>query len=132
MQMRNMLFIGLALPVFIFGQVKVDILNDIAATIKSGNVKEISKFFDSNIEITLLDEEGTYSKAQAEQILIDFFGKNTPKSFELMHTGGSSKENSKFGIGILTTTKGVTYRTYFLVREINGKQLIQELRFEED
>ena len=107
-----------------------DVLDDIAVTLKAGNAKELAKFFDNSIEITILDEEDSYSKAQAELVLKDFFAKSTTRSFELIHQG-SSAEGSKYAIGYLSTDKG-KYRTYILMMKKNETFYIQELRFEEE
>ena len=107
-----------------------DVLDDIALSLKSGNARELSKHFDSNIEITILDTEDVYSKAQAEVVVKDFFTKNKPTAFELIHQG-SSKEGSKYGIGNMTTAKGV-FRTYVFVKQKGSAYYIQELRFEEE
>ena len=126
-----LIVLTLIVPFMIQASFMADILDDIGLTIKSGNAKELVKFFDTNVEITLLDEEGTYSKAQAEQVIKDFFAVYEPASFVLVHRG-SSGEGSQYGIGSLTTTKGQKFRTYFFVKKLGEKSLIQELRFEEE
>lgn len=107
-----------------------DIYDKVATAIKSGNAKELAAMFDNSIEITILESEQTYSKAQAEQVVKDFFLKNPPKTFEVIHRG-SSNEGSKYGIGTLTAS-GKTFRVYFLVKQKGQVSLIQELRFEKE
>ena len=53
-----------------------DIYEKVTVAIKSGNAKELAAMFDNSIEITILESEQTYSKAQAEQVVKDFFLKN--------------------------------------------------------
>lgn len=72
-----------------------------------------------------------YSKAQAEMVLKDFFSKNSPKSFTIIHRG-VSKEGARYAIGTLTTTQGQNIRTYFFFKESGGMAYIQELRFEKE
>lgn len=108
-----------------------DVLDDIALAIRSGNTRELVKYFDANVEITLLDEEGTYSKAQAEQVVKDFFDNNKPQSFVLVHRG-SSTDGALYAIGSLKTTSNQEFRTYYYVKKRGDKSLIQELRFEEE
>ncbi len=50
-----------------------DIADDVAAAIRTGNAKEISKYFADNVDLKVLEQENIYSKAQAELILKDFF-----------------------------------------------------------
>jgi len=80
--------------------------------------------------LTVLDKEGTFSKAQAEQIMKEFFTKYTPKSFEIKSQGTSS-DGSNYAIGTLVTNKG-NFRTYFLVKTISNKSYIQQLQFDND
>lgn len=128
--MRKILALCLiaSLPVFAFPG---DIYDEIAAAIRTGNAKEVSNYFSSNIDMTILTQESMYSKAQAEIVLKDFFAKNPPKSFVLIHKG-TSKEGSMYAIGNMESSSGSTFRTYFFIKQVSGKNLIQELRFEKE
>ena len=106
-----------------------DIYNEISDAIRSGDARAVARFFSSTVDLTILQQEEVYSKAQAEQVLRDFFSKNTPKSFSLIHKG-VSKEGAKYAIGNLVTSNGTQYRTYFFVKQTTSGEVIQELRFE--
>lgn len=112
-----------AFPIF-------DIPPKIFDAMKVGNAIEISKHFNSSVELVILDKEDVYSKQQAEQILKNFFDKNKTKNFTLLHQGG--KEGAQYAIGNLETVSGKTYRVYFLVKESGGKPLIHQMRIEEE
>ncbi len=104
--------------------------NDVfSASFKAGNAKELAKHFGSNVELNLPGSEGVYSRAQAEQILRDFFSKNPPKNYQSLHNGTS--KDSHYAIGSLTTAKS-TYRTYVLYKKDGAQLNIQELRIELD
>ena len=105
-----------------------DVFDDISSAIRLGDSHAISKFFGINVDLTILNQEEMYSKAQAEQLLKDFFAKNNPVSFSIIHTG-ISKEGSKYAIGNLATSNGIIYRTYFYVKQSGNGSYIQELRF---
>jgi hypothetical protein len=105
----------------------LDPYEDIANAIRSGDAKSVSKYFSSSVDLTIISREDVYSKAQAEQILKDFFNKNTPRSFSIIHRG-ESKDGSKYAIGTLTTSNG-NYRTYYYFKVVGGSINIQELRF---
>ena len=77
--MRSFLLIFLTLSLG-FAPLTKDIGNDIAAAIRAGNARQLSGFFNNNVDLTVLGKEEMYSKAQAEQILRDFFQKNAPRS----------------------------------------------------
>lgn len=104
-----------------------DITADITLSIKAGNSKELARFFNTNIELVIADQENVYSKSQAEQVLRDFFQRNVPQSFSIVHQG--SKDNSNFAIGNLVTSAG-TYRVYFLIKTTNNNSLIHQFRIE--
>ena len=53
-----------------------DIIPQISSAIKSGEASSVSKYFNSTLDLTTPESEGTYSKTQAEMILKDFFTKN--------------------------------------------------------
>jgi len=107
----------------------LDIYSDIADAIRSGDARAVSRYFSSTVDLTILRQEEVYSKAQAEQVLRDFFSKNAPRSFNLIHKG-VSKEGAKYAIGNLITTSGDQFRTYFYVKNTTAGEQIQELRFE--
>ena len=108
----------------------LDISDDVAAAVKTGNASSVSKFFSANVDLKILDKEDVYSKAQAELILKDFFGKNPIKSFSVIHKG-TSKNGDQFAIGTYETTAGKKFRSYFLFKKEGTGLTIQQLRFEE-
>jgi len=104
-----------------------EIPRDIAVAFKVGSAEELAKYFNSTIELTILDKEDVYSSIQAQQIVDNFFIDHYPKSFELIHQGG--KGESKFAIGKLVTFNG-TFRVTILIKEKNEKPFIHQLRIE--
>lgn len=108
-----------------------DIYSSVSNSILKGDAKALSTHFSSNVDLTILDKEDVYSKAQAEQILVAFFSKNKPVSFKIMHKG-VSKEGAKYAIGNLKTNNALTFRTYFFVKTQMGSEIVHELRFEKE
>ncbi|MBP9187366.1 MAG: DUF4783 domain-containing protein, partial [Bacteroidia bacterium] len=49
-----------------------DSFDDIINALKGANVKEVSKFFNNTVELTINDNEGVYSKQQAEMMVKNF------------------------------------------------------------
>ncbi len=105
-------------------------LENIAAAIQAGNAKELAKYFDSNVDITVYNKEEMYSKTQAEMVVKDFFSKNPPSSFRIIHKG-TSNQGSEYAIGTLVTNVG-SFRTYIYVKQKAAGYSIQEIRFEKD
>jgi Domain of unknown function (DUF4783) len=99
---------------------------DVVAALKQGDVNGLSRYLDNTVEINISGKSNSYSKAQAEIILKDFFSKNQVKSFELVHQGG---DNSRFGIGTMVTGSG-TFRVSFFLQKKGGTMVLNELRFE--
>lgn len=106
-----------------------EIPNDIAIAFKVGTAKELSRFFNDNLELAVGDKEDIYSKSQAERIMDDFFIKNPPKNFKFIHEGG--KEDAQYAIGRLETFNG-NYRIYILLKPSEGRLLIHQLRVENE
>ena len=80
---------------------------NVKTAIKIGSGKELSTYFENNIEITVDGKTSNYSKAQAEFIVKDFFKKNPSKGFKIIHNG-KSEGGLKYSIG--TYTSSSSYR----------------------
>lgn len=106
----------------------LDMLDDIANALRSGDAKSVTRYFGNTVDLTIGSQEEVYSKIQAEQILRDFFSKNAPRSFAILHKG-ESKEGARYAIGTLVTAQGTKYRTYFYIKQQGNSAVIQELRF---
>lgn len=100
----------------------------INSAIKLGNYKELSKLFDTKVELTIASKEASYSKAQAELIVKDFFATDKVSNYQIIHQG-KSPDGAQYAIGTLTTSRN-SYRTYVLTKVVNGNLRIQQLRFE--
>jgi len=105
-----------------------DIIDNISTAIRAGNAKELAKFFNTNIDVTIPGYEGVYSKTQAEQIIKGFFTTHPPKSFSIIHQG-ASKDGSQYSIGNYASDKK-SFRSYFLLKKTNEQFLLHQLRFE--
>ncbi len=101
--------------------------DEIIQSIQSGNARVLSDYFNQNVELVVLESDNVYSKAQAQQIVNNFFSNNTPESFSVIHQGG--REGAKYVIGNLTTQNG-RFRVYFLLKQSEGKNYIHQLRIE--
>ena len=102
-------------------------IDDVIASIRSGNSGELAKFFDDSVELTLPDKSDSYSKAQAQLIVKDFFGNNGVKGLELKHKGDSP--GGHFCIGTLQTNAG-NFRTNVFMKTKGGKEVVKEIRFQ--
>lgn len=102
-------------------------IDEVIGALRSGNSGELSKFFDDNVELTLPDKSDSYSKAQAQLIVKDFFGNNGVKGFDLKHKGDSP--GGHFCIGTLQTGTG-NFRTNVFMKTKGGREVVKEIRFQ--
>ncbi len=127
--MRNALFTALLAVLSwatTFAQ-KAQMAN-INTALRTGNVSGIAQYIDNVIDITISNNQSTYSKAQAEMVLRDFFAKHSPKDFVAEKSG--SGNNTFYTIGHLTVNGTCSYRIYISMRLKDGAYYLQELRFE--
>jgi len=108
---------------------QANVLNSITSAMKAGDVGGVTRFMDNVVDITINNNQSTYSKTQAEMVLRDFFNKNAPKAFNIEHTGNSADQTSFYSIGYLTTAGG-RYRIYIFLKQKDGGYILQELKFE--
>jgi hypothetical protein len=107
-----------------------DIFAPMKDAIKTGNAKEVIKFFNNNVDMNLDGEVANYSKAQAEFVLRDFFKKHPSSDFSIVHTG-SSKGGLQFAIGRYTSNAD-TFDVVIRVKDVSGAYLIHEINFVKD
>ncbi len=101
-------------------------IDEVIGALRSGSSSELSKFFDDNIDLTLPDKSDSYSKAQAQLIVKDFFTNNKVKGFDLKHKGDSP--GGHFCVGTLQTSAG-NFGTNVFMKMKNNKEVIREIRF---
>jgi hypothetical protein len=107
-----------------FGQ---ELFNPMKDALKTGNAKEVVKFFNASVDMNVDGTVDTYSKAQAEFVLRDFFKKHPASDFNIVHTG-SSKGGLQFAIGRYVSN-GDNYNVLLRVKEVGGENLIHEINF---
>lgn len=119
------LLILFASSVLAFGQ--GEIIEDVKNAIKTGSSKELTKFLNNNVDVTIDGNVESYSKTQAEFALKDFFKNNPPSSFTIVHQG-SSKGGLPYAIGQYLTNNE-TYRVWMRIKQTDGRYLIHEISF---
>jgi len=102
---------------------------NILSSIKNSDAEKLSEYFDSNIDLKILEKENIFSKAQAKILVRDFFAGHKVTSVTVNHEGGP--DNARFAICNLSTTQG-SFRLYFLLKTKDGQPLIQKFRIERD
>lgn len=107
-----------------------EIIGDIKNALKSGSSKELVKFLNQSVDVTLDGDIQTYSRVQAEYVLKDFFDKNKPQSFNIIHQG-ASKGGLHFAIGQYTSDSN-TFRVFLRIKSTDGKYRVHEISFDKE
>lgn len=106
---------------------QADVIDQVKETIKAGSAKELSKYLNQTVDVTLDGAVQSYSKAQAEFVFRDFFKHHPPTEFSIIHQG-SSKGGQPFAIGQFKSG-GEIYRVFMKIKAINSQQLVHEISF---
>lgn len=104
-----------------------EVVDQVKEAIKAGSAKELSKFLNQAIDVTIDGKLQNYSKAQAEFVLRDFFKAHPPNDFSIIHQG-SSKGGQPFAIGKYISGSD-QYRVWMKIKAVGKDQLIHEISF---
>ncbi len=104
-----------------------DIIAQVKETVKAGSAKELAKFLNQTVDVTIEGNVQSYSKTQAEFVLRDFFKQHPPSEVNVIHQG-SSKGGQPFAIFQYKSGTEV-YRLFMKIKSVNKTQLIEDLRF---
>ena len=132
---KSRLFFGLVLTFFFvaqtgFSQRENDVITQVGETIKAGSAKELAKYLNQTVDVMIEEKLESYSKAQAEFVLRDFFKAHPATDFSIIHQG-SSKSGQPFAIGLYKSTKE-TYRVFMKIKSAGNQQLVHEIRFSKE
>ena len=96
---------------------------------KSGDASGISRYFGPSVDITINNATSTYSRAQGELVLKDFFNKNPVEDYDVEHSSTSAGSPTTFTIGRLRTANG-KYKVLLWLRPKDGGYILKEIKFE--
>jgi hypothetical protein len=130
MKMNRIYMSGLFCVGCLTGWTQTDIFTPMKDALKAGSAKELVKHFNESVDIDLDGDERTYSKAQAELVLRDFFKKHAVTDFNILHDG-ASKGGLQYAIGLYVSS-GESYNVLIRVREIGSAHLIHEIKFRKE
>lgn len=125
----SLLCLTLFFPVQAQDQNGDDLIDTIKNALKTGSSRELSHYFNEVIELKTDTPKKNVSKTQAEFILKDFFKKNPPNGFEVIHLG-TSEQGMRYMIGKYTCHNNSTsYRVYTVIKKSGENHLIHKLEF---
>ncbi|MFD2904039.1 DUF4783 domain-containing protein [Sphingobacterium anhuiense] len=105
-----------------------DINDALMLQLKAGNAKNIARYFATNVTLSILSEDGQYSKFQAEMLLESFFSKNKPGAVKLIQKI-TNKTNYSYYVYQLTSNKNL-FRVFVKISSAKSTQAIEEFRVE--
>lgn len=105
-----------------------DISDALMLQLKAGNAKNIARYFATNVTLSILSEDGQYSKFQAEMLLESFFSKNKPGAVKLIQKI-TNKTNYSYYVYQLTSNKNL-FRVFVKISSAKSTQTIEEFRVE--
>jgi hypothetical protein len=126
--MKNLLFLLLLSPIVAFSQGNLD---DISSALRTGDATALGNYFGSTVEIAVLNTEDRYRKADATQLMKNFFGKFQPGSYKQVHRGTSKGGDLQYAIGEMRSG-GTTFRVYMLLKDVPGGYEIQQLNIDKE
>jgi len=119
----------LSLQLFVaYGQ--TDVISQVKETIKAGSARELSKYLNQAVDVTIEGNVQTYSKAQAEFVFRDFFKQHPPNDFSIIHQG-QSRGGQPFAIGQYKSG-GDTYRVFMKIKATGKDQFLHEISFSKE
>jgi len=107
-----------------------EVINNVRDALKTGSSRELSKYLNNTVEISINGEKSSYSRNQAEFVLRDFFNKFPSQGFRYVHQG-SSKEGLKYTVGTYSYDRG-EFRVFMLIKQIGGTYLVDKIDFNEE
>lgn len=99
-----------------------DICHAIATIFKSGKTAQLEAYLDLNVQLSVGDSEGIYSKHQAVKLISNFLDEK--KVIDYMRKDVS---NGNYCFGIIKTEKG-DFQVYYKSRSSNNKELIYDFK----
>jgi len=106
------------------------IIDEIVPIFKTGSSKDLVRYFDTTVELNMNGSQGDFSKNQAEVVVRDFFKKNPPSNFQIVHQGESGS-NIRYYIAYYISTEQ-NYRVLMKTKGTKEKSVIYSLEFKKD
>ena len=124
---------AILLPMLLCGRLSAqpagyDVFIPISKYMAQGNADNLAAWFDDNLDIAVISQGSSASKAQAKQIVKTFFETYTPRSFDISHTAG--RDNMKYALGTLKAGGENFSVTIFVSSKGQTSYKIQQLKIE--
>lgn len=128
MKMRTICIVGFLSVLSFSGWAQAEVFDPVKDALREGSAKELVKYLNQSVDINLDGNFNTYSKAQAEFVLRDFFRKHRVTDFNIVHTGSSKDGALQFAIGRYMSN-AEHYNVLIRVKKVESVNLIHEINF---
>ena len=93
----------------------------------AGTVSDISEMLSENVQMIIMGKISKQEKAKAISCISPYFTENTTNDFKVLHKGNNGE--TSFLIGTFSHS-GKKYRIHFLTKHYNDKDIINQIRIE--
>jgi hypothetical protein len=107
-----------------------EVVDNVRVAIKAGSSRELGRYLNNVVELSINGEKSSYSRTQAEFVLKDFFNKYPPRDFRYTHQG-SSRDGLKYAIGTYTYDRG-TFMIYMVIKQFGSEYRVDIINFSEE
>ncbi len=115
---------------FFTSSAQLNMIDEVSDAFQKGNASAIAYYLNDKVEFSIVgDKVGIYTKTQGASILQSFFAGNPALSFNVSHKG--IKESSSFVIGSFTSSNNKKFRVYLLIKKVDNRSLICQLRIDQ-
>ena len=104
-----------------------DQLNPVRTAIANGSSHDLAQYLAPSVEVGFDGDNQNYNATQTELVLKNFFAKNSPGKFEIVHQG-ASPEGIPYAVGRYTGRTG-TYTVFIKLKANRSTPLIDKLDF---
>jgi len=119
---------GLLFSGFMFADSPTKVPSQITKALLNGNSDELSEYFNTNLELVMLEKTDICTKKQAKLIVENFFDFNKPSDFKVVYEGQQS--DALHVMGELLTDSNKKYNVYFLVKNSDEQVVITQFKIE--
>ena len=106
-----------------------DVKSKCVEALKNNNINNFVSTFSNPVDLSLPNNENSYSKIQAKEVMKKFLQKNKTKTFKVKQSGKATG-GSEFVIAEMNTEKGVKYHIYLLITNSNNEAKLHLVEFE--
>lgn len=107
-----------------------EVFEALNSTLKSNEVKDIAQYFDQIVDITINNNENTYSKTQASAVIDNYIKKNKVLKHQILHSGTFNDSSRLFIVSEITTNNNKRYKIFLRLKRQGDTDnyLVQTIR----